>query len=212
MVKAPVSFISVAYGNGYAKYVPQWWQKIQEMNPQPQEVIMVHNPNDETGVKDLPITLIEDTSNNLTKMHNIGFRAVTQPWMCSVSLDDWHYPNSLQNIDSLVGEYDFIGANSRTASNQDFTSNLERIRERHCHVRGMSVFSKRIFDQVDGWPEDIYWSDFAFWWKILKAGAKQDPDRFVHTFIDDTKPDSIERGAPSWANSQMANFMNDNPL
>lgn len=204
--KADFTIVSVAYGSDFAKFVPEWWQSIQNLETKPKEVIVVFNPKDETGVDDLPVTLIPDFSNDVTKMLNIGFQNVNTKWMGSLSLDDKYYPKALNDINTAL-DFDIIGCTAISKKTGKFLkSDLKSLESGANHMLGFSFFTREIYYRVGGWPE-VFWSDWAFWWLCLKAEADFCLPPGPHVLVDDLSSNRISSSQNPKADREMYEFM-----
>jgi hypothetical protein len=204
--KADFTIVSVAYGSNYAKFVPGWWDSIQKLEIKPKEIIIVHNPNDQTGVRDLPVTLIPNESNDITKMMNIGFQNAQTKWMGSLSLDDRYFPRALGDVNS-ASNFDIIGCTAISKKSGKFLkSDLSGLQTGSNQMLGFSFFTQELYYRVGGWPE-IYWSDWAFWWLCLKAGASFCLPPGPHVLVDDLSLERLSSDKNSQADLEMTKFM-----
>ena len=208
-MEADFTVVTVAFGDKYKQFVPSWWESILNLNTKPKEVIVVHNPQDDTGVADLPVKLIPVNSCNFTEMTNMGFKEVKTKWTGSLSLDDQYKSDSLEDI-KYANNFDIIGCNGINMSNGEYnSSNLEAIRDGNNYMLGFSFFTKQIYAKVGGWP-NIYWSDWGFWWLCYKSGARFTNSMRAEVVINDLFPGRISTKNILHANEEMKKFMKEN--
>lgn len=204
---ADISIICVAFGTKYKRFVDGWWNSIENLEIKPKEIIVVHDPRDDTGVRDLPVQLIESTDRNITKMLNKGFSFANTKWLGVLSLDDRYFKGALNDLDDAKSNFDVVGVNALSMSNGKFlSSNLNFLSSGNNHMLGSSFFTTEIYYRVGGWP-DIFWSDWGFWWKCYKADAKFCNPPRTHLLIDDVSNDRISSKSNFEADQEMKKFM-----
>jgi hypothetical protein len=203
-MKADVTIICVAYGNKYRSYVEGWWESIKKLEIRPTEILIVHDSRDDTGVKDLPVRLVESAERDITSMLNKGFSLADTKWLGVLSLDDRYLPDALNDIEIAKSNFDVIGVNALSMSTGNFLrSDLDKLGSGNNHMLGSSFFTSEIYYRVGGWPS-IFWSDWGFWWKCYKADARFCNPPRTHMIIDDVSKDRISsknnsRAERSWS-------------
>lgn len=200
------TIVCVAFGSGYKKYVDGWWECINSLEKKPREIIMVHNPEDDTGVRGLDVTLIENNSNNLTLMLNIGIRAASTRWVGILSLDDRYLPGALNDIEDAQA-FDIIAINGISMKTNNFLrSNFDRITTQKNTMLGSSFFTKELYLRVGGWP-NLKWSDWGFWWLSSISGALACNPSRNHIVINDVSDGRYSSGSSKHADKEMISFM-----
>jgi hypothetical protein len=206
-MKADVSIICVAYGSKFKSFVDGWWDSIEKLETRPTEILIVHDSRDDTGVKDLPVRLVESTDRDITSMLNKGFSLADTKWLGVLSLDDRYLPDALNDIEIAKSNFDIIGANALSMSTGNFLrSDFDKLGSGNNHMLGSSFFTREIYYRVGGWPS-IFWSDWGFWWKCYKADARFCNPPRAHMIIDDVSNDRISSKKNSRADEEMINFM-----
>ena len=200
------TIVSVAFGSDYKKYVDGWWASINLLEKRPKEIIIVHNPGDDTGVRNLKVTLIEDRSSDLTSMLNIGIRCASTRWIGVLSLDDRYLPDALNDIDD-AGSFDIIAINGISMKTSKFLrSSFDRITTMKNTMLGSSFFTKELYLRVGGWP-NLRWSDWGFWWLSSVSGARACNPLRTHIVIDDVSDERYSSGDSKSADKEMTKFM-----
>jgi hypothetical protein len=206
---ADFTIVSVAFGEKFSKFVPEWWNSIQNLEIPPKEIVVVHNPKDNTGVDNLPVTLIPNLSDDVTKMLNIGFSSVKTKWTGSLSLDDLYFPGALNEINDAQN-FDIIGCNAISKKTGAFlSSDLVSLKSRHNKMLGFSFFTTELYYRVGGWP-NIVWSDWGFWWLCMKADARFCLPPRAHVLVDDQSENRISSNENLEADQEMQIFMERN--
>jgi hypothetical protein len=166
--------------------------------------LIVHDSRDDTGVKDLPVRLVESAERDITSMLNKGFSLADTKWLGVLSLDDRYLPDALNDIEIAKSNFDVIGVNALSMSTGNFLrSDLDKLGSGNNHMLGSSFFTSEIYYRVGGWPS-IFWSDWGFWWKCYKADARFCNPPRTHMIIDDVSKDRISsknnsRAERSWS-------------
>lgn len=200
------TIVCTAFGNRYKKFVPGWWESINSLEMQPKEVVVVHNPEDDTGVINLPVTLIENKSKDLTTMINVGLNYSKTKWIGVLSLDDRYLPNALNEVNDAEN-YEIIAINGISKSSGKFIyGSFDKLSIRKNTMLGSSFFTKEIYLRVGGWPK-LIWSDWGFWWLCSISGARACNPPTSHIYIDDFSEDRYSNKSSSGADREMDRFM-----
>ncbi len=180
--------VSIAWGDAYAKFVPHWWSTVQRLDPAPDEIVIAHHPDDPTGVRDLPVRLVECRERNLGRMLNAAIHAASGDWIAQCPLDDTLTVDALSVTAGVAPETDLVvvgatSARSGTTWMGDWASIWKPpvdYRMNH-HV----PFKKSLWERVGGYT-DHHWCDWAFFLIADSVGAHvQHVDKVTLTFGDD---------------------------
>jgi hypothetical protein len=74
------------------------------------------------------------------------------------------------------------------------------------HVMGTSWFTKDIWVRTGGYP-NVYWSDWAFWWKCHVHGAKWFKPAGVQMLVNDIRTNRISSDSHIEADLEMHKFI-----
>ena len=187
------SIISVAWGNQYKVVIPRWWSYIEKIRIKPDEIVIAHHPDDDTGVQDLlkhkdfNIKLVECYERNYAKMANTAIAATTSEWFIPAGLDDFLYPNALdfqkivrQDVDIVLASREVTHDNiflSETDPNyvKKFRKLLGPTNSWHSLSEGFedhrvfhnSPVRKSLWDRLGGYPDYIIadWAFFLLAWQ-----------------------------------------------
>lgn len=168
-----VSIVSIAWGNKYKKFVPTWYSYIEKLKIKPSEIIIAHHPEDDTGVKELNVKLVECYDRSYSKMLNTAISNSTSEWFIQAPLDDFLLPNSLDFINFVEKDIDIV-LNSRVTTKGDIHignwSSLERDMRDHrvCHT---SPIKKSLWESIGGFPDYVL-ADWAFFLLAYKKNIK----------------------------------------
>jgi hypothetical protein len=183
-----IALISIAWGDRYARFVPRWWEMAQRLDPAPDEIIIAHHPDDDTGVRDLPVTLVECMDRSLPRMLNAAINATTATWIQQCPLDDILTPDALQPTSLVRPDTDLIivGATSMN-SGATWMGDFGSIwgsptgyrMNHHCPIR------RDLWERTNGYGDE-HWSDWGFFLRAAAAGCSPEYVDRVTLLFDDT--------------------------
>lgn len=162
-------------GNQYCQFVDRWWSSVVAINPA--EVIVVHTDPEPLGLLAKAPSQLNVRSMPMAGSHpvalNVAIEAATQPWVSAIGVDDCYRPGATE----LLPQADAMGAEIMLWDHYEIGShvwrtfwNAERLTTANT-VQGASPFRRSLWQRAGGFP-DIAWSDWGFWLRCAKAGAK----------------------------------------
>lgn len=182
-----VAVVSVAWGDAYAQFVPHWWTCVELLNPAPDEIVIAHHPDDDTGVKDLPVTLVECAERSLPRMLNAAIQAAKSEWIQQCPLDDWLTPDALTILDDIDGNTDLIVAGAQSVRKAEiWMGDWETIwgPPPHYRMNHHCPFRKSLWERIGGYS-DHHWCDWAFFLRADAASAVVEHRRKVTLMFGD---------------------------
>lgn len=201
-----VAVVSIAWGSGYAKYVDRWWNMVERLDPQPDEIIIAHHPDDPTGVEALPVELVECFDRSLPRMLNAAIAAAESDWIQQCPLDDFLSSDALQAIDRVRPDTDLIVVGAQSLANGgiwrgDFStiwgSPSEYRMNHHCPIR------RDLWERVGGFGDE-HWCDWSFFLRAAKAGCTPEQVDMVTLGFDDTHAGRYSNLGGAAANEEIA--------
>jgi hypothetical protein len=191
------SLITVAWGNQYKIVIPRWWHYIERIRIKPDEIIIAHHPDDDTGVrelveqhKDYNIKLVECYERNYAKMANTAIEAVTSEWFIPIGFDDFLYPNALDfqkivkpDVDIVLASRDVTRDNIFVETREKDFKKFNRMLQPTANWASLSkgfedhrVFHnspirKSLWKRLGGYPDYII-ADWAFFLIALQNNVK----------------------------------------
>lgn len=173
-----LSVVVLAYGpagNPYAQFVQRWWEAVRLI--QPAEVVVVHSDPEPLGVlaaapPEITVKAVPMRGSFANGL-NIGTMAASQPWVSTIGIDDCYRPGACE----LLPLADAVGAeimlwNHYELGGHVWTTSWDVQTLRRANtVQGSSPFRRDLWVRAGGFP-DIGWSDWGFWLRCAKAGAK----------------------------------------
>lgn len=205
-----VTVVGLAWGTAYRDEVPGWWESIQALNPACDDIVIAHHPDDDCGVRDLDCRLVDCRTRTPDAMVNAAIQTIDEGWVAVLAMDDRFYPDAFACIPDAEG-FDVI-ANALRFKSHGFVNGSapERMHSDpfHNHVMGTSWFTKEIWERVGGYP-DVYWSDWGFWWKCHRHGARWFKPAGVQVLVNDVRSGRLSSEPNYDADIEMIKFIND---
>ena len=191
------SLITVAWGNQYKIVIPRWWHYIERIRIKPDEIIIAHHPDDDTGVKELVeqhkdynIKLVECYERNYAKMANTAIDAVTSEWFIPIGFDDFLYPNALDfqkivrpDVDIVLASRDVTFDNIFVETKEEDFTKFKKILQPIANwasvsgdFEGYRVFHnspirKSLWERLGKYPDYVI-ADWAFFLIALQNNVK----------------------------------------
>jgi hypothetical protein len=203
-----ITVVGFAWGSAYKDEVQGWWDSIQALNPSADDVVVAYHPDDDCGVKDLPCRLVECRVRSCDAMINAAVTTIERGWVAPLAMDDRFYPDAFSCLPD-GNEFDVVANTLRFMSHGGVNPSApERmgVDRFHNHVMGTSWFTKDIWQRTGGWP-NVYWSDWAFWWKCWVHGARWFKPAGVQVLVNDIRANRISSDSHVEADLEMHKFI-----
>lgn len=205
-----ITVVGFAWGSAYKDEVQGWWDSVQSLNPPADDIVIAYHPDDDCGVKDLPCRLVECQTRTCGAMINAAVATVQEGWIANLSMDDRFYPDAFACMPSNIDKVADVVANTlRFMSHNGINPSApERmsVDRFHNHVMGTSWFTKDIWERTGGYP-NVYWTDWAFWWKCFVHGARWFKPAGVQVLVNDIRPNRISSDTNVEADIEMHKFI-----
>ena len=205
-----ITVVGFAWGSAYKDEVQGWWDSVQSLNPPADDIVIAYHPDDDCGVKDLPCRLVECQTRTCGAMINAAVAIVQEGWIANLSMDDRFYPDAFACMPSNIDKVADVVANTlRFMSHNGINPSApERmsVDRFHNHVMGTSWFTKDIWERTGGYP-NVYWTDWAFWWKCFVHGARWFKPAGVQVLVNDIRPNRISSDTNVEADIEMHKFI-----
>ena len=205
-----ITVVGFAWGSAYKDEVRGWWDSVQSLNPPADDIVIAYHPDDDCGVKDLPCRLVECQTRTCGAMINAAVATVQEGWIANLSMDDRFYPDAFACMPSNIDKVADVVANTlRFMSHNGINPSApERmsVDRFHNHVMGTSWFTKDIWERTGGYP-NVYWTDWAFWWKCFVHGARWFKPAGVQVLVNDIRPNRISSDTNVEADIEMHKFI-----
>ena len=187
-----ITVVGMAWGSAYKDEVQGWWDSVQALNPPADDIVIAYHPDDDCGVKDLFCRLVECQTRTFGAMINAAVATVQEGWIANLAMDDRFYPDAFACIPD-GNEFDVVANTLRFMSHGGINPSApERmsVDPFHNHVMGTSWFTKDIWERTGGYP-DVYWADWAFWWKCFIHDARWFKPAGVQVLVNNIRVNRI---------------------
>ena len=205
-----ITVVGFAWGSAYKDEVQGWWESVQVLNPPADDIVVAYHPDDDCGVKDLPCRLVECRTRSCDAMVNAAVATIEEGWVAPLAMDDRFYPDAFACMPSNIDKVADVVANTlRFMSHNGINPSApERmsVDRFHNHVMGTSWFTKDIWERTGGYP-NVYWTDWAFWWKCFVHGARWFKPAGVQVLVNDIRPNRISSDTNVEADIEMHKFI-----
>jgi glycosyltransferase involved in cell wall biosynthesis len=191
--KPSISIILAIWGQGYAQFLPQWFEAVETLERDFDEIVIVcdeRNINHVlTSIKDFSKVRIR-VENYEPEYANYWNRAVdlaTSKWIAFCSADDYFLPQALNEIDAA----DEAGCNllidhllHKDSSQRQSAFWDEAELNFNFRLMGANPQTKSLWEAVGGFPTGFQFPDWGFALRLKKSGLvkpfQASTDRIVY--------------------------------
>lgn len=157
--------MTAAWGDYWLRYGERWSNCVRQMNPQPDQVIVVSDKPIETEFE-----VVIETDIHLASFRNAGVRASTGTWFIPADLDDEPYPHYCANLpDADIVAFALQIGDSIWQGNPDYWDKALELSTPNPLV-SCSAIKRDLVMQVP--YRKVGWEDWALWLDLKMAGAK----------------------------------------
>lgn len=178
---ATVGLVTVAHGDRYRAYLPEWARAVTELDRQPEAITVIVDRLDCDHVKEASDTLgdslvvIEISSFNGRTPHvlaNEAIRFTMTDWICRLDVDDLIYPHAFTPLDSWHADVCCFGLNMNGHHGliPPRITAADVLRSPHNLLFAGSPFRRDLWQRTPGF-QDIAYNDWAFWRACARVGA-----------------------------------------
>lgn len=172
-----VSIVTVAWGEKYRLFLPEWCAAVRNLNTQPDQVIISTDDVEECEalVDWLPGMHIVSTD-TVPLVHpqvcvNDAIRETDTEWVCKMDVDDLIYPHALDNLENCDSDVYMFGIRlGVTNLPARHITRGDVIRTPHNLVFSGSPFRRWVWEQSP--YRDMLCEDWRFWVDAARNGAR----------------------------------------
>jgi hypothetical protein len=175
-----VTVVSCVYGEHYRQFVPRWAKAVEDLDPQPDAVIVATD-----GHVDVPgARVIESFCHwRYPQAWHLqqAIAAATTDWVWILDIDDLAFPDALQGLHDVMADVWQLG-NERSDGEKYTPPRMTAAEflasERNVYVAG-SMIRTDIFREVGGF-RDVALQDWCLWRTLARHGASVEPSQRMH--------------------------------
>lgn len=190
-----ISVVNATWGERYHQFIPRFWGGVTSLERKPDEVVMVVGSADEKVIREsVPKDFIKITKiviadlEHFNDYFDLAFKSATGKWLAWCSIDDWFFPEALNEIDAadsagcdLVCDTVVLHPSGKIFegywSPVDIYSNLI--------MPGAAPMTAKLYQQLGGFDRGIYFSDWGFYIKAAAAGVKVHSTKIKRIMYDE---------------------------
>ena len=143
-------------------------------------------------------------------MINAAVATVGEGWVAPLAMDDRFYPDAFACMPPDIDKVADVVANTlRFMSSGGVNPSAPELfasAPMRNHVMGTSWFTKDIWKRTGGYP-DVYWSDWAFWWKCWVHGARWFKPAGVQVLVNNIRANRISSHSNIEADIEIHKFI-----
>ena len=202
-----ITVVGLVWGTAFKDEIQGWWDSVQALDPPADDIVVAYHPDDDCGAVDLPCRLVECRTRTCNAMFHAAIATIDKGWIAGLAVDDRFYPDAFSCIPK--GNFDVVANTIRFMSNVGVNPSAPELfatEPMRNHVMGPSWFTKDIWERTGGYP-DVYWSDWAFWWKCHVHGARWFKPSGVQVLVNDIRPNRLSSNPETEADLEMYKFI-----
>ena len=172
------SIVTVAYGERYRMFLPEWSEAVKNLHTRPDQIIIVTDDVEECEVLvewQAGMIILETTIE--PKIHpqvcvNDAIAEADTDWVCKMDVDDIIYPHALDPLETCDADVYMFGIRmggknlpARHATRQDV------MKTPHNLVFSCSPFRRWVWEKTGGF-QDAICEDWRFWVDAARVGAR----------------------------------------
>lgn len=180
-----IGVITVAHGDKYRLFLPEWVKAISELNTAPDQITVVSDDVDDAlkklGNVTLPVTVISAVGKHQHHPQVYANQAVAQTdtdWICKMDVDDRIYPHAFDRLNNTKCDVWMFGIRHQ---NQTLLPNLVNsetiLTSPHNLVFSGSPYRKWLTHGAK--YRDMIYEDWAFWIDCAKQNARFCPSNTI---------------------------------
>lgn len=198
-----VSIVTPLYSLEYARFLPAWWESIEQLDPAPADVVIAHTEIVTDIVSDYPVrtVLVDEPSCAL----DAGLRISGTKWLAMMCMDDTYVADAFASVEGATT--DIVGFNLQGTSGTPLRNSWDSLSASSNGVNYHSVFTRELFNSIGGVPA-VFYHDWAFWLKAKTIGATFYDAPGIQVIYDDTTVGRMSHKAPADAAAQVSLFIN----
>ena len=172
-----VALVTVAYGERYRMFLPEWIAAVKQLRTRPDQIIIATDDVEECEalIDWLPGTIIVETltepKNHPQVCVNDAIREVETEWVCKMDVDDLIYPHALDRLADCDADVFMFGIRLGEMNlPAHHATRADILRTPHNLVFSGSPFRHWVWKRAP--YEDMICEDWMFWVNAAYNGAR----------------------------------------
>jgi hypothetical protein len=187
-----IGVVTVAYGEKYRRFLPQWAEAIANLQRPPDAVTIivdhldcpqVKTATDLLGANTAAVQIQDFTGNTPHVLANQAISITDTEWICRLDVDDLIYPHAFTRLDSWTTNVSCFGINVNNEHGllPSPVTARDVLACPHNLLFAGSPFRRETWAATPGFL-DIAYNDWAFWRACARIGATFHPTGTIDYF------------------------------
>jgi hypothetical protein len=171
-----VAVVSCIYGHDYDQFIPDWYGALDDLDRQPNEIILHRGERQDGELYPQP------------RLMNEAIALASSEWVWQLNVDDLALPDGLTGIDTVAADVWLMGYRFEDGEQYvpEALPNRQFLNMSGNPYPSMSAYRREAFEEVGGYPV-IAHEDWGLWRRLARAG---------YTFESSGRPHSIYQRHP----------------
>ena len=175
---ALISLPLAIWGNGYAQFLPQWWDGVRSLETQPDEIIIVTDEqNYQAVIESAPawawVRVIKENLTSYAQYWNKAIKLCGGKWIAICNVDDQFRPRGLDSIPEAEARGCNLVCDAIRTKGTDHVQqtiwNPETLNYEF-ELGGANPMTKALWQAAGGFPEGIRFADWGLALGMRKSG------------------------------------------
>jgi hypothetical protein len=188
-----VAILGAVWGEKFRSHLPEWFAAIDALEVKPDQVIVATLPDEVSFLNEWPCQVAVCQHPNIERMINVAALKSKTTWLSPCGVDDRYRPEAFNDLADMTDDVGVVSVGVITTGNERIAARpgQNMLDGNSCGVLGPSYVRRSLWEQIGGYDDVFIISDWAFWIKAAKFGAKfWMSSRFTHV-IDIHSPGRI---------------------
>jgi len=164
-----ISLPLAIWGEGYSKFLPQWWDGVNSLETKPFEIVIVTDLRNYPGVVASitnweGVTVVTEELNSYASFWNRAIELCSGKWIALCNVDDQFMPKGLNSIPKAEAEGCNLVCDRIKTKGQDYIQQTRwspETLETEFPLGGANPMTKELWQAAGGFPEGIRFADWG---------------------------------------------------
>lgn len=203
-----VSVVTPLFSVEYARFLPAWWESIEQLDPAPADIVIAHTAIVTDVVASYPVRSIlvnPGERYGFVDVLDAGLKECSTKWLAMMCMDDTYVADAFAALTDATT--DIVGFNLQGTSGAPLRNSWDLLSASSNGLNFHSAFTRQLFHSIGGVPQ-VYFHDWAFWLKAKTLGATFSNAPGVQVIYDDLTAGRMSHKAPADAAAQVSSYIN----